>query len=75
MYSQSSDTSTSSGIAESETDNAEASFFSEASLEFTGLNWELKDLLNKDDKVGSDCLEAVGAPAKAAGWKDRLGMY
>lgn len=57
-----------------ETDKFVASFFSEGSPPFTGHSWELKDLLNKDESVGSDCLEAKVAPAKAAGWNDRFGI-
>lgn len=48
------------------TDIADLSFFSEDSLTFAGFNCELKDLLNKDDNAGSDCLDDVGAPANAA---------
>lgn len=38
-----------------------------------GVSWELKDLLSKDDNVGSDCPDE-GGPANEAGWKSRLGM-
>lgn len=62
----------SSTIGKFETDKVDASLFSNDSLLVAGLNWELKDLLNKDDNDGSDCL-AEGTPANAAGWKDRFG--
>lgn len=34
---------------------------------FAGLSWELKDLLSKDDNVGSDCPDEEGGPANEAG--------
>lgn len=67
MNSKSSIPSTFSEIVESETDVADPSFCSEDSLTLAGFNCELKDLLNNDDNVGSDCLDTVGDPAKAAG--------
>lgn len=66
-YSESSIPSTSSAIEDSETDNVFASLFSKVSLALAGHSWELNDLLNKVDNVGSDCLDTEGAPAKAAG--------
>ena len=57
-----------------ETDKVVVSFFSENSPPFTGHSWELKDLLNKDDNIGSNCLDAKVDPAKAAGWNNRLGI-
>ena len=66
MNSRSSISSTSSTIGEFETDKADASLFFEESLLFAGLNWELKDLLNKDENIGSACLDAEGAPENAA---------
>lgn len=44
-----------------------ASFFCGDSAAFAGLNWELNDLLNKEDKDGNNCLDARVAPANAAG--------
>lgn len=49
-----------------ETDEAIESF-SNVSGTLAGLSWELKDLLSKDDNVGSDCPEAEGGPANEAG--------
>lgn len=60
---------------EFERDKLVTSLFSEGSALCAGLNWVLKDLLNKDESVGSACLEADGAPAKAAGWKSRFGIW
>lgn len=56
------------------TEAFKASFFSKHSPPVAGLNCELKDLLNRDDNVGSGCLDVGAAPAKAAGWKDRFGI-
>lgn len=76
IYSRFPISSTSSAIGESETDAIDVSLLSKDSLAFAGLSWELNDLLNKDDRVGSDCgLDAGTAPAKAAGWNERFGMY
>lgn len=66
-YSESSILLNSSAIDDSETDNVFASLFSKVSLVLAGDSWELNDLLNKVDNVGSDCLDTEGAPAKAAG--------
>ena len=48
--------------------------FSTDSVTLAGHSWELKDLLNNDDNVGSDCPNAEGGPANEAGWKCRFGM-
>ena len=74
MYSTSSPPSTFSTFEKFETDRVEASLFSEDSPLLVGFNWELNDLLNKEDNDGSDCLDAEAAPAKAAGWNDRFGI-
>lgn len=69
MYSRSSNTlpSSSSIFDKFKVEIADASLFSEDSPLLAGLNWELNDLLSKDDNVGSDCLEVLGGPEKTAG--------
>ena len=41
--------------------------FSRVSGTLAGHNWELKDLLNKEDNVGSDCPDVEGGPVNEAG--------